>query len=187
MFGLRRVVVTARDGAFVGSLINAARAGITRYPHDDRRFTYEGMHHGIIDAADFLKPRLRRRFIDGAGPPEAVPNGRPAELYLAGYLSGTLITAMMRERVRHGLATDGAEADALLRACAAYATVVASPPCHAQLALVGASALDAVHASALAVAQQEATVDAALAARLRAWLETTVVNPSGPRTSTPAS
>lgn len=179
MSRLRSPLATLRDGAFVGSLINAARAGIKAHADDPRRFSYEGMHHGIIDAADFLSPRQRRRFINGAGPRAPIPNGRPAELYFAGYLSGGLITAVMRDRVRDRQPTAGPEADALLRGCTGYATVVASPQCQSVLALAGTQAIDAVHADALTVAQKEAPIDAALAARLRHWLETVASRSSG--------
>jgi hypothetical protein len=168
---IRSLVDDTRHARWVGDMIAGARKRAQRAADASSRLVYVGLQHGVVDAADFLSPRLKRTRLFQPMPDVSPSSQQQVRSYLAGYLSGHLLTGVFHARAEAGLSVEGADATRIGQVCSVYSAVLAAPKIQERLALGNGSAVLAAHDAAMtAVAERRMAVEEGLELAMLSWL-----------------
>jgi hypothetical protein len=167
---IRSLVDDTKHARWAGNMIAGARNRAER-ASGSSRFVYVGIQHGVVDAADFLSPRIKRTRLLRPSPDVSPGSQQEVHSYLAGYLSGHLMTGIYHARADAGLSVEGDDAARVGQVCSVYSAVLAASKVQERLALGDGGAVLSAHDAAMrAVAERRMEVDEELELAMLAWL-----------------
>jgi hypothetical protein len=168
---LRGLIDDTRHARWTGDMIVGARKRAKRATTASSRMVFVGRQQGVIDAADFLSPRLKRTRLYQPQPDVSPSSQQEVHSYLAGYLAGHLMTRVFHARAQAGRSVEGPGATGVGRICSVYAAALAAPKVQERLALGAGDAVLAAHDQAMiAVAERRMAVEEGLELAMLGWL-----------------